>query len=65
MQNKLKKDQCLFGVVTHDETPRRVSILESDDVKIRDEHTGFEISTEVRIPSSTYNVSDFISKIEP
>jgi hypothetical protein len=55
----------LFGILTHAETPRQVTVLERRKAVLRDAHTGFAISTDVKIPASTYKVSDFISKIEP
>ena len=65
LKEKMIQGNYPFGIDTHDGTPREVFALEKNKAVTRDAHTGFEISTDVKIASTTYKVSEFISKIEP
>ena len=57
-------DTSRFGILTDNETPRKVFILENRNVVLRDEHSGLKVSTNVKIPSTSYSVSDFVDKVK-
>jgi hypothetical protein len=64
VETQMIQNSHLFGIHTHAGTPRKVLVLVKKPDE-RDAHTGFEVSTNVTIPSSTYEVSEIISVIDP
>jgi hypothetical protein len=60
---RMSDESYLFGVQTHDGTPRKVFIREKKKVALRDTHSGHSISVDVDINPSILEVSDFISKV--
>jgi hypothetical protein len=63
LQEEMISRKSLFGIHTHNNTPRQVFILENNVPTLRDAHTGFSISTDTKISESTYVVMDFIAQI--
>jgi len=60
LEKQMIENNYFFGIHSHAGTPRQVFVLEGKKVVLRDAHTGFEISTDLTIPSSTYGVFEFL-----
>ena len=52
MKTKMIDDSSRFGVLTDNETPRKVFILENRKIVLRDEHSGLKVSTIVKFETT-------------
>lgn len=61
LREQMVNNQTFFGILSENNTPRKVYTLKRNEIELRDSHSGLTLSSNIIIQNDTHTIENFIN----